>query len=54
MTQITNILSIIALLMAVLALVGVGIVIRNIEAEEIDYHGADGLGLTCNDDEEEK
>lgn len=57
MTQITNILSIIALLMAVLALVGVGIIMRNIKDKPdltIDYDGADRAGLTDNDEEEDE
>ena len=58
--QITIVLLIIVSIMMVLALVGVGIIIHNIKdkpvkpitAEEIDYHGADRLGGTDNEEDE--
>jgi len=59
--QITIVLLIITAIIAILALIGVGIIMRNIKQDkpvkpitaeqEIDYHGADKLGGTCNDDD---
>ena len=59
--QLTIVLSIIAIILGVLAFIGVGIIMRNIKQDkpvkpitaeqEIDYHGADKLGGTCNDDD---
>jgi hypothetical protein len=57
MTQIITALSIIEIIMAVLAFIGVGIIMRNIKDKPdltIDYDGADRAGLTDNDEEEEK
>ena len=53
--QITIVLLIIVSIMMVLALVGVGIIMRNIKDKPdltIDYHGADKLGGTDNEEDE--
>ena len=53
--QLTIVLLIIVSIMAVLALVGVGIIMRNIKDKPdltIDYDGADRAGLTDNDEEQ--